>query len=164
MVVHIHSLGSLWQVKETPSGLAVWNTTGVMVNGRLRSRAITFGQVSFGRIARVDYARGGSGPRGIWHANITSRGDGRFMKLVSRSPRLSVPEYSLVCATSGIIGRFTAGDIDQQSSEVVSLSSYRDSVEALLLMRPYSWVRGTHGSLTLLPHGLSFNLRLARWD
>ena len=163
MVVHIHSLGSLWQVSEGPCGSAIWNTTGVMVQNRLRSRAISYGQISLGRLARLAYAHVGCELHGNWQADMVSRGNDRIVRLVRPSPRNATPECSLVRATSGTIGHFTAADTDQQSS-LISLSAYKESVEALILMRAYGWVRGSHGSVTLLPNGMSFNLRLVRWE
>lgn len=163
MVVDIHSFGSLWQTRERPTGVAIWNTTGVFVEDRLRSRAVTYGQVSLGRMACLEYAKLGAGLRGMWEAEVTSRGDACLVRLLRRSPSRCAPECSLVCATSGIVGEFTATETCLQPSGLVSLSSYKACVEALILMRPYGWVRGTRGSMTLLPNGPSFRLRVVRW-
>lgn len=164
MVLHIHSLGSLWQFRDRPTGPAIWNTTGVIVRDRLRSRATTYGQVSLAPLARSAFARLGPSLSGRWQADLSSHGGGRLVRLVRPAPRNAVPERSLVCVTSKMIGQFTATDTEQQSSELVCVSSYKDSVEALILMSAYAWVRGSRGSITLLPHGSSFKLRLIRWE
>lgn len=164
MVLHIHSLGSLWQIRDRPTGPAIWNTTGIMVRNKLRSRAITYGQVSLALLARSAFARLGPSLRGRWQAETASHGGGRFVRIVRPASRNAAPERSLVCVTSGMIGQFTATDTEQQSSELVSVSSYKDSVEALILMSAYAWVRGSRGSVTLLPNGVSFTLRMARWE
>jgi len=75
-----------------------------------------------------------------------------------------VPQRVLVRITSEMIGPFTAADVEQSSSQLVSLSTYHAAVEALILMPLFGWVRGRFGSLTLLPAGRSVRLQVARWE
>ncbi len=162
MVIQIHSFGSLWQIHERPAGAAIWNTTGVMVQGSLRSRAVTYGQVSLGLPARSLFARFGDSLRGRWQAEL-ERGD-RLVRLGHPVSRKSVPNYSLVCISSQMIGTFTTADLENQSLKLISFSSYKNCAEALMLMRPFGWVRGSRGSVTLIRVESSFRLRLLRWE
>ena len=102
--------------------------------------------------------------RGRWRAELPPHGGGHSVRLICPAARNSVPQRVLVRITSEMIGAFVATDLDHESSQLVSFSSHQTSVEALVLMQPFGWVRGRVGSLTLLPAGRSFRLQVVRWE
>lgn len=164
MVVHVHSLGSIWQQRERPGGVSFWNTSGVNDGRGLRPRSVIYGQVAFSQLARVVLAKNGIVDGSNWIVGLSSRERQRSLRLIRPASRRCALEACLVSVTDQLVGRFEPEDCDPLHAQIISFSAYRDRLEAVLLAKPFAWVKGTNGSATLCPGGSSFHWQVKVWD
>jgi hypothetical protein len=162
MLVGVTGFGSVWRRRIREDGsdrrrfahASYFNTTGVMVNGRLIRHRKIAGHV------RLD------GVSGL-NPNYPSRAIGRvfecaepcvwkgqnkvlFRRLLHTTAR---PDYFLVVTRSAEVGRLnlTASGWKSDDSLLISLSERDDRQEALLLMPGYGFVRTELGTFFLEP-------------
>jgi hypothetical protein len=164
MVVHIHSLGSIWQPRERPSGISLWNTSGVDDGRGLRPRSVIYGQVAFSQLAKVAMAKTGNVDGSNWIVDLSSSACQRSVRLVRPASRQCTPEVCLVRVTDQVVGRFEPEDCDPLQSQIISFSAYRDQLEAVMLAKPFTWIKGSRGSATLCPTGSSFRWQVKGWS
>src|SRR5262245_26854568 len=134
MIVLVYSVGSLWQEKVRTSGYTtVWNTTGVDDGKRLRSRAKVFGQLVFGRKARLEVARFGGMPPSMWLASEPTeyKGIRRVQLIIRVSPRCE-PERYLVTVTERLVGSLQGESWASDGTELVSFSAWKEKQEVML--------------------------------
>lgn len=165
MIVFVHSLGSLWQEKVLPAGgTRIWNTTGIRDGSRLRSCATIFGQIKFTATARREV----HGSRPIMGATWITSGlvDGstaRKLALLCRASRAAVPDLYLVTVTEVLIGELEMDSWDASQTTLISFSKRGHHQEAMLLMRPFAWLRGSAGSAVLTVRDGKCNWKVTRW-
>jgi hypothetical protein len=165
MLVTVSGFGSVWRrrLAKDPTGprplarTAYYNTTGVEVNGTIRTRPKIIGYARFNGV-------GGFNP------NYPSRMIGRVFEcaepcvwkgqnkvLFERLLRIpEQPDYFLVAIRPEDVGHL---DLTQPSwksddSLLISLSEWHDRQEAMLLMPPYAWLRSDLGTFFLEPSGV----------
>ena len=162
MRVSILGFGSVWRRRssEDPGDpkrfarAAYYNTTGVAVRGKLRTRPRIVGHVRFNGV-------GGFNP------NCPARMIGRAFeceepcvwqgqnKMLFKTllPRGVKPEQYLVAVRAREVGRLMVGLPGWSSGDVwvIALSEWHEEQEGLLLMAAYGWVRTSLGKYTLKP-------------
>ena len=162
MLVKIGGFGSVWSVRvrrdENDSCRfacsTYYNTTGIVINGKLRRRWISGGDVRF------------SGPRSGFDQNYPDKALGRIFECfepeiwqghrrvtVRRQVRAVKPDCYLVVTDDKQTGGVTAESSTWKSNDTVllSLSQWKDHQQILLLVPAYGWVRGRLGTFCLEP-------------
>ena len=162
MLVTVTGFGSVWRRRcgNDPSDqkrfvrAAYFNTTGVCVNGQIRTRPKITGHVRFN-------ARGGFNPNAplqmlnsVFECEEPCIWQGQNKVLFRRM--LSAPEapdYFLVVVKSGEAGHLDVGSLAwrSQGTLLISFSECRNQQEAMLLMPPGSWLRTEVGTFALRP-------------
>ena len=175
MLVTIKSFGSLWSWRigrdvndsKRYTRATYYNTTGIRMRERVHRRWKIGGDLRFNRT--------GSG----FNPNRTDRainqtfecydpeewqGNNRVnvKRLVKTADK---PDYYLIVTTAEQTGGVVMDNDQRKSSDVflVSFSEWKDQQEIMLLMPPYSWVRGKLGTFFVEPslnRNLNGELRL----
>ena len=155
MIIGLEGFGSVWstRIKASRETTAFYNTTGIVLDGRLRHRSQIFGQIRFN-------AMGGFNPQHI-EANIgrvfesarLRNGESRCLLLHHLISHPRLPDYYLFRVTSDLTGLLEIGRSDWKSEGVVllSLSQFREQQEAMLLMPIHGWIRGRVGRFVAEP-------------
>ena len=162
MLVTLQGFGSIWERKPRqemgdtkPGGTAYYNTTGVLVNGRLRYRWRISGKIRFN-------STGGFNP------NYPSRSLNRVFECEPIEPRpngwnqilfknvlthRARPDAYLFPIAPERTGRidFASPFWKAGNVQVVSASEDTDEQQALVLMPAYSWVHGELGTFFAEP-------------
>lgn len=162
MVVSVLAFGSVWRrrVRNDPrdprrfARAAYYNTTGVMVNGALRTRPRILGHVRFNGMGGFD-------------PNSPQRMIGRVFecgepcvwqgqnKILFKTllPFGAEPDRYLVVLRSRDVGRLQVGEPDWSTPDVwvIALSGWRDDQEAMMLMAGHGRVRTSVGTYSLEP-------------
>jgi hypothetical protein len=155
MIIGLEGFGSVWSTRMGPSRerTAFYNTTGIVLDGRLRHRSRLFGQIRFNAV-------GGFNPKHI-EANIgrlfesarIPTSDSSCLLLHHFFSRRELPDYYLFRVTSDANGLL---DVDRNGWKsdgviLVSLSQLGEQQEAMLLMPVYSWIRSDVGRFAAQP-------------
>jgi hypothetical protein len=162
MRVSVLGFGSVWRRRSGKdpgdpkrfARAAYYNTTGIAVGGKLRTRPRIVGHVRFNGV-------GGFNP------NYPARMIGRVFeceepcvwqgqnKILFKTllPFEVEPDRYLVVVRVPDVGRLMVGEPDWGSRDVwvVALSEWREEQEAMLLMAAHGWVRTSVGRYTLTP-------------
>ena len=176
MLVTLKGFGGIWERRVTkappapnPSGrVAFYNTTGVVVEGKVRYRWRIGGKIRFNGIGgftpnnpsrslnRVFECKDPEATRAGWTQVL-------FRKMLAGPER---PDFYLFVVTAGHTGRLDIGSSWKSDAvQVIALSEHADEQEAMLLMPVYSWVRGELGTFYVEPTAKQFwsaELRLGR--
>ena len=162
MLVAIQGFGSIWERrfrKDVPDSqrfarAAFYNTTGVPVNGSLHYRWRIGGKLRFNSV-------GGFNPNyplrcvgRLFECAAPEQRNGWNQILFERAVRKpATPEFYLFAVTAERVGRIdTQSDCWKgESVQVVSFSDDGQRQELLVLMPPYSWVRGQIGTFFVEP-------------
>ena len=155
MIIGLEGFGNVWSTRNgaVTERTAFYNTTGIVLDGKLRHRSRVFGQVRFNAI-------GGFNPQHI-EANIGRvfesagfrDGSSPCLLLHHRLSRPLQPDYYLFRVTSDSTGLLEVDRSGWKSDGIVllSLSQFREQQEAMLLMQPHSWIRGGLGRFVAEP-------------
>ncbi len=155
MIIALEGFGSVWSTRmgARRERTAFYNTTGIVLDGRLRHRSRLFGQIRFNAI-------GGFNPQHI-EANIgrvfespgLSDGDSPCLLLHHLLSGPQPPDYYLFRVTSDGRGVLDIDRSGWKSDGVVllSLSQFREQQEAMLLMPVHGWIRGGLGRFAAEP-------------
>ena len=156
MIIGLEGFGSVWSTRRgtTQEKTAFYNTTGIVLEGRLRHRSRLFGQMRFNAI-------GGFNPRHI-EANIgrvfvsvghPQDGDSAGLLLHHLLSRTQMPDYYLFRVTSDDTGVLEIDHTGWRSDGVVllSLSQFREQQEAMLLVPIHGWIRSRLGRFAAEP-------------
>lgn len=162
MLVAVVGFGSVWRSRFSKNSSdhtrfaqgAYYNTTGILIHGRIRQRPRIVGYARFNGI-------GGFNP------NFPSRMIHRvfecadpcvhqgFNKLLFRHlvSQGETPEFFLVAVRSELVGSLAIGTDGWRSGDTWLLAFSEDGTqqEALLLMRTRSWIRSAVGTFVLEP-------------
>lgn len=163
MIVCVLSLGSCWR-QPSDGRPVVWNSSGMLDQCRLRSRAKVFGQVRFNS-RLLQEALGTSGLSGsCWQASpLAEHLEIRKLDLQRRVRSSSLPDWYLVSATEQLVGTLDNASWDPKDSLLISFSEWKTRQEALLLVRRHGWLRGKLGSAVLTPGGPAGDWNVSRW-
>ena len=149
MIIGLEGFGSVWSTRNAAvtERIAFYNTTGIVLDGKLRHRSRVFGQIRFN-------AMGGFNPQHI-EANIGRvfesagfrDGSSPCLLLHHRLSRPLQPDYYLFRVTSEDTGILEVDRAGWKSEAVVllSLSQFREQQEAMLLVPIHGWIRGALG-------------------
>lgn len=164
MRVGVLGFGSVWRKRwakgsDDPRRFVCgvyYNTTGVVVNGKLRTRPRITGHARFNGV-------GGFNP------NYPSRMIGRVFeceepcvwrgqnKILFKSllPSGAAPDLYLVVTRAAEVGRLRIGEAGWSSDDVwvISVSDSQGEQEAMLLMAANGWVRTSVGTYRLVANG-----------
>lgn len=175
MLVTIKGLGSIWERREAPGEssrrfvqAAFYNTTGMLVNGRVRYRWLTGGKIRFNSVGGFNPNQPVSSLNRVFECKepeITAGGWTLVLfKKMLRGPER--PDFYLFVVSAEQTGGidFRADSVDDQVRSIaVSENGYQQ--EAMLLMPAYSWVRGALGTFYVEPSSKQFwsaDLQLTR--
>ncbi len=162
MVVAVTGLGSVWRRRfgkgpDDPrrfARAAYYNTTGVLVGGKIRTRPKVAGHVRFnsvggfnpnrperviGRVFQCDEPR-------VW------QGQNKILfKSMLAVPR--EPDGFLVVTRQSEIGRLHIGHTGWMSDNglLISFSECQDEQECMLLLPAFGWIRSSVGTFILQP-------------
>lgn len=165
MLISVLSFGSIWTRRVakdahhaehfSASGTAYYNTTGVLVGGRFRNRPRTYGVARF---------NGGGGFRPDCVHQMVQRvfdceppctwnGYNKvFFKTLLAGP--AKPDAYLVVATADQLGGINRGQACgwlHDDAQLISFSEWRHQQEVMIVMPPFSWVRGRLGTFFMEP-------------
>jgi hypothetical protein len=160
MLVTPEGFGSVWSRRSQPDPrdprrerIAFYNTTGVKLNGKLLHRTRVFGQLRFNQ-------SGGFIAEGV-ERNIdrvfccaAELGQaGAKLMFCHLAPKPRPPEFFMFAVQSNITGILRIDSEHWKSAGVllISLSQFRESQEAILLMPAHSWLRGRLGTFIVQP-------------
>jgi hypothetical protein len=159
MLISVLGFGSIWTrraadaVRLGPLDAAYYNTTGVLVDGKLRNRPRVYGVARFNgnsgfRPDRMFQAFGKvfeCEPPSVWQGTPKVL----FRLLL---PRPAKPDAYLVTITaeqSGGIDKDSGAGWLHPDAQLISFSECRDQQEVLLVMPPFSWLHGRLGTFFL---------------
>lgn len=162
MLVTVTGFGSVWRRrfgKDQNDPLrfaraAYFNTTGVPVNGRIRTRPKIAGHVRFNGVGGFDPNRSQKMINSVFECAEPCVWNGQNKVLFERilmSPR--EPDYFLVVVRAADVGALDVGSHAWRSEDtmLISFSECADQQEAMLLMAPGSWLRTGRGRFVLRP-------------
>jgi hypothetical protein len=160
--VALTGLGSIWRHRvakdETRGRLfahsVYYNTTGVLVNGHLRTRPRIVGHLRFNGVSGLDPNYPSRAVHRTFDCAEPCIWKGQNKLLFERviEPRTS-PDLYLVVARSGNIGMLDVGSAAWRSSNswVISFSEDGEQQEVMLLMAADSWIRTQLGMFVVEP-------------
>ena len=162
MLVSVTGFGSVWRRRlgkdpDDPRRLmraAYFNTTGVLIDGKIRTRPKIIGHARFNGI-------GGFNPNYL--SRLINRvfecaepciwqGQNKVLfKRMLDAPQ--TPDYFLEIFTQDHVGRFDVGAEAWKSDDalLLSFSEWRDQQEAMLLMPAHAWLRSVLGTFCVEP-------------
>ncbi len=162
MLITVTSFGSVWRHRfgngrgdeKQLSRSAYYNTTGVSVNGVIRTRPKIIGYARFNGV-------GGFNPNypsrmidRVFECADPCIWGGQNKVLFKRMlPKAERPDYFLVAVRPEQVGRLdlTQPAWKSDDSLLISFSEWHDQQEAMLLMPSYAWLRSDLGTFFLEP-------------
>lgn len=160
MLITVTGFGSVWRRRfgkdeNAPKRFvraAYFNTTGVQVNGEIRTRPKIVGHVRFNGVGGFDPNRPQAMINSVFECAEPSVWNGQNKVLFKRM--LSAPQppdYFLVVIRAAEVGRLDVGSPAWRSEGtlLISFSEWRDQQEAMLLMPAGSWLRTDAGRFEL---------------
>lgn len=162
MLITVTSFGSVWRRRfgteegdpERFARAAYFNTTGVRVNGVIRTRPKIVGHIRFNGVGGFDPKRTLGAINSVFECAEPCVWNGQNKVLFKRMlPAPERPDYFLVVVKSAEVGRLDLGSAAWRSENtlLISFSECRDQQEAMLLMPPDSWLRTDRGLYELRP-------------
>lgn len=162
MLVAITGFGTVWRRRfgkdeNDPTRFAraaYFNTTGVCVNGRIRTRAQIAGHMRFNGVEGFDPNRPLAMIHSVFECAEPCIWNGQNKVFFKRRLRIpQEPDSFLVVVRSGEVGHFDLGSPAWRSEGtlLISLSECRNEQEAMLLMPFDSWLRTDLGNFVLQP-------------
>lgn len=162
MLVTVTGFGSVWRRRfgknendpKRFAQAAYFNTTGVPVNGTIRTRPKIVGHIRFNGVGGFDPNRPLAMINSVFECAEPCVWNGQNKVLFKRMlPAPQQPDYFLVVAKAIEVGRFDVGSLGWRSKDtlLISFSEYRDQQEAMLLMPEGSWLRTDLGRCELRP-------------
>lgn len=162
MLVTVTGFGSVWRHRwgKVPSNpkryaqAAYFNTTGVLVNGTVRTRPKIVGHARFNGVGGFNPNRPLQMINCVFECAEPCIWQGQNKVLFKRMLSAPVqPDYHLVVVKACEAGRMDVANPAWRSDDtlLISFSECRDKQEAMLLMPAYSWVRTAVGTFVLEP-------------
>lgn len=162
MLVTVTGFGSVWRARfgkdendaKRFACAAYFNTTGVPVNGCIRTRPKIVGHVRFNGVGGFNPNRTLALINSVFECAEPCIWKGQNKLLFKRIlPVPQQPDYFLVVVRAAEVGRVELGSPAWRSEGtlLISFSEYRDQQEAMLLMPLESWLRTDLGTFELRP-------------
>jgi hypothetical protein len=162
MLVTITGFGSVWRRRlgKDPSDqrryarAAYFNTTGVPVNGRIRTRPKIVGYVRFNGVRGFNPNCPLRMINSVFECAEPCVWQGQNKVLFKRMLSAPVqPDYHLVVVKACEVGHLDIAAAGWRSDDtlLISFSECRDQQEAMLLMPAYSWLRTELGTFMVQP-------------
>lgn len=162
MLVTVTGFGSVWRRRfgkdendpKRFARAAYFNTTGVPVNGRIRTRSKILGHVRFNGIGGFDPNHPLSMINTVFECAEPCVWNGQNKVLFKRMlPTPEPSDYFLVVVRAAEVGRLEVGSTAWRSEGtlLISFSECREQQEAMLLMPPAGWLRSDVGRFVLHP-------------
>jgi hypothetical protein len=162
MLVTITGFGSVWRrrVGKDPNDArrfaraAYFNTTGVPVNGKIRTRPKIVGHVRFNGVGGFDPNYPLRMVNSVFECADPCIWEGQNKVLFERMlPTPRQPDYFLVVARSSEVGHLDVGSPAWKSEGtlLISFSESREQQEAMLLMPAHAWLRSDLGRFVVQP-------------
>ena len=152
MLISVLSFGSLWSGR---ADAAYYNTTGVAVEGKIRNRPCIYGVARF---------NGRSGFRPDWTERTISKvfeceppcvwnGHNKvlFKRLLAAPARPDAYLVTLTAEQTGGLDTHNASPWSHSDGRLISFSECGERQEVMLVMPPYTWIRGRLGTFFLEP-------------
>ena len=162
MLVTVTGFGSVWRRRFGKNGddpkrfarAAYFNTTGVPVNGRIRTRPKIVGHARFNGAGGFDPNHPLAMVNRVFECPEPCVWRGQNKVLFSRLlPEPKPPDYFLVVVRAAEVGRLDVGSPAWRSEGtlLISFSECHHQQEAMLLMPPGSWLQTNLGRFELTP-------------
>lgn len=162
MLVTVTGFGSVWRRRfgkgeNDPrrfARAAYFNTTGVPVNGTVRTRPKIVGHVRFNGVGGFDPNHLLAMINGVFECTDPCVWQGQNKVLFKRMLQTpQQPDYFLIVVRSAEVGHVEVGSPAWRSEGtlLISFSECRDEQEAMLLMPADSWLRTDLGRLIIRP-------------
>jgi len=162
MLVTITGFGSVWRrrIGKDPrdsrrfARAAYFNTTGVPVNGKIRTRPKIVGQVRFNGVGGFDPNYPLRMMNSVFECADPCIWQGQNKVLFERMlPTPQQPDYFLVVARASEVGHLDVGSPAWKSEGtlLISFSESRDQQEVMLLMPADAWLRSDLGRYIVRP-------------
>ena len=162
MLVTVTGFGSVWRTRFGKNGnnprrfarAAYFNTTGVPVNGKIRTRPKIIGHVRFNGVGGFDPDCPLRMLNTVFECAEPCIWKGQnkvlFKRMLSDPQQ---PDYYLVVVKACEVGRIDVGSPAWRSEGtlLISFSECRDQQEAMLLMPPGGWLLTDLGRFSLRP-------------
>jgi hypothetical protein len=160
--VALTGLGSIWRHRVAKDGTrgrlfahsVYYNTTGVLVNGCLRTRPRIVGHLRFNGVSGLDPNYASRAVHRVFECAEPCIWKGQNKLLFERLMQPpTTPELYLVVARSENAGTLKVGAAGWRSTEswVISFSEDRERQEVMLLMAAGSWIRTQLGIFVVEP-------------
>jgi len=158
----LSGLGSVWRQRfgKNPDDrvrfarAAYYNTTGVVVNGVIRSRPKIVGHVRFNGVGGFDPNYPSRMIGHVFECAAPCVWEGQNKILFKRMlPAPARPDCFLILARPEQVGHLNLTQPAWKSDDtlLISFSEWRDQQEAMLLMPAYAWLRSDLGTFFLEP-------------
>ncbi len=152
MLISVLRFGSAWSRRRDD---AYYNTTGVMVTGKVRNRPLAYGVARFNglggflpeRTEWMIFKVFECEPPCVWNGHNKVL----FKRLLPKPAR---PDAYLVTRTEEQTGGVDAQGASRWShadAQLISFSESDERQEVMLVMPPYAWIRGGLGTFFLEP-------------
>lgn len=162
MLVTVTGFGSVWRRRfgknqSDPrrfARAAYFNTTGVQVDGKVRTRPRIVGHVRFNSVGGFDPNYPLRMINSVFECAEPCIWQGQNKVLFkSMLPDPRQPDYFLVVVRASEIGHLDVGSLAWRSEGtfLISFSECRDQQEAMMLMPTYSWLRTDVGRFVVRP-------------
>lgn len=162
MLVTITGFGSVWRrrIGKDPNDArrftraAYFNTTGVPVNGKIRTRPKIVGHVRFNGVGGFDPNYPLRMVNSVFECADPCIWESQNKVLFERMlPTPRQPDYFLVVARSSEVGHLDVGSPAWKSEGtlLISFSESCDQQEAMLLMPAHAWLRSDLGRFVVQP-------------
>src|SRR5579863_7059515 len=162
MLVTVMGFGSVWRRRfgKDPSNprrfarAAYYNTTGVPVNGSIRTRPKIIGHARFNGVAGFNPNYPSRMINRVFECEDPCIWQGQnkvlFKHMLATTER---PDYFLVVAKPEQTGQLAVGTPGWKADDtlLLSFSECRDQQEAMLLMPAFSWIRSELGTFFVEP-------------
>lgn len=162
ILVALTGLGSVWRRRlrwgaasgREAAHTAYYNTTGVLVDGHLRTRSRIIGHLRFNGTSGLDPNYPARAIHQVFQCADPCVWKGQnkllFERLIHPSP---CPDFYLVMARSEDVGALTVGSAGWRSTNswIISFSEGGERQEAMLLMTASSWIRTQLGMFVVEP-------------
>jgi hypothetical protein len=155
MLIGLEGFGSIWSVRMRLNAepVAFYNTTGLLIDGKLRHRSRISGNVRFNEIGGFNWRPIERNLGRVFESGSLVDPESPTLLLHHLLSPSAIPDCFLFAVTSDRTGTLPV-DHDGWKSDavtVLSLSQSNDHQEALLLMPVHSWIRGTLGRFVVEP-------------
>ncbi len=152
MLISVLGFGSAWSRRRAD---AHYNTTGVVVNGKVRNRPLVYGVARFNGLSgfrpecteRMIFKVFECEPRCVWNGHNKVL----FKRLLPKPERPDAYLVTLTEEQTGGVDAHSASPWSHADAQMISFSECGERQEVMLVMPPYTWIRAGLGTFFLEP-------------